>query len=253
MIKKYEDGSLIEKQSLIEALEIGEIKSPVISFIGAGGKTTTIKRLCREYIEKDIPVVVTTTTHLYNEDKPWFYLGKDLKDAKEILFKYNMIWLGSLNNKGKMSIPDEQFLHEMINLGYPVLIEADGARRLPLKSPGENEPVYLGKTTHVVNLYGIDSIGKKIKDISFRPELVASIVDKNVEDLVEEKDLAVLMTDRRAGMKYIDKNIKYNVILNKVDNYEDNIKAKRVVEYSIDKGFYDIVVVGKNLNNQYDC
>ena len=247
MIKKYEDGSLIEKQSLIEALELGEIKSPVISFIGAGGKTTTIKRLCREYIEKDIPVVVTTTTHLYNENEPWFYLGKDLKEAKDILLKYKMIWVGSINKKGKMSMPDKRLLKELMELGYPVLVEADGARRLPLKAPGENEPVYLSETTHVVNLYGIDPVGKKIGDISFRPELVAEIAGKNIDDLVEEKDLAVLMTDKRAGMKNIDSNITVKIVINKADTVEDVKKARKVADYAYKIGLCDIIVTGNNI------
>ena len=247
MIKKYENGRLVEKQSLIDVLELYKVKNPVISFVGAGGKTTTIKKLCSEYIEKDIPVVVTTTTHLYNENMPWFYLGKDLKEAEAILLKYKMIWIGSINKKGKMSMPDEQLLKELMDLDYPVLIEADGARRLPLKAPGENEPVYLRETTHVVNLYGIDCIGRKIKDTSFRPELVAEISGKNIDDLVEEKDLAVLMTDKRAGMKNIDRNIKYSIIINKADSIEEQKKAKIVAEYAKEKGFYDIIVTGNNI------
>ena len=42
-----------------------------------------------------------------------------------------------------------------------VLIEADGARRLPLKVPAEHEPVIPEMTTHVLSVYGLDSIGKR--------------------------------------------------------------------------------------------
>ena len=40
-----------------------------------------------------------------------------------------------------------------------MLIEADGAKCLPLKVPAEHEPVILPETTHVLSLYGMDAVG----------------------------------------------------------------------------------------------
>ena len=244
MIKKYDNGKLNNCGSLLEALDLENKKSPVISFIGAGGKTTTMKRIAKEFMDKDIPVIVTTTTHLFNEKEPWFLLEPSKEKAMKILEKYKMVWLGNYDKKGKIGMPDKNFLDEMMALGYPVLIEADGARRLPCKAPGENEPVYIDETTCVINVYGVDSIGKKIEETCFRPELVSKIVEKDISDYIKEKDIAKLATDERAGRKNIaDK--KYNVIINKVDNtLQENI-AENICKDAFDMGLCDIIVTGE--------
>ena len=53
--------------SLAEAL-LPRIPSEagVIAFVGAGGKTTAMFRLARELDERELPVLVTTTTHLFD-------------------------------------------------------------------------------------------------------------------------------------------------------------------------------------------
>lgn len=244
MIKRYDNGKLNNCGSLLEALNLEKEKSPVISFIGAGGKTTTMKRIAKEFIDEDIPVIVTTTTHLFNEKKPWFLLEPSKEKALEALEKYKMVWLGSITKKGKMGMPDKTFLDEMIALGYPVLIEADGARRLPCKAPGENEPVYIDETTCVINVYGVDSINKKIEETCFRPEIVARIVGKDINECIDEKDIAKLATDERAGRKNIS-NKKYYVIINKVDNTLQKKQAENICKEAFEMGLCDIIVTGE--------
>ena len=39
----------------------------VIAVVGAGGKTTRIKRLTDQYVRQGKRVLVTTTTHMYQE------------------------------------------------------------------------------------------------------------------------------------------------------------------------------------------
>lgn len=244
MIKKYENGKLNSCNSLIDALGLQKITYPVVSFIGAGGKTTTIKRLAKEYMEKDIPVIVTTTTHLYNEKEPWFLLEPSKEKALDIIEKYKMLWIGSVNKNGKMSMPEKGFLDEMISLGYPVLIEADGARRLPCKAPGENEPVYIDQVNCIVNVYGVDSVDKKIEETCFRPEIVSDILKKDPKDSISEEDLAILATDIRAGRKNTGSVSDYKVIINKVDDIIKEKKAEKICNMAERLGLYDIIITG---------
>lgn len=51
-IWKWENGNLQIKKSLLDGLQITETAKEVISVVGAGGKTTTIRRLTDE-MEKD--------------------------------------------------------------------------------------------------------------------------------------------------------------------------------------------------------
>lgn len=53
-----------------------------------------------------------------------------------------------------------------------VLIEADGSRKLPLKVPGNHEPVIPGQTNLILAVYGLSALGKTISEICQRHELL---------------------------------------------------------------------------------
>ena len=51
--------------------------------------------------------------------------------------------------------------------------------------------------------YGLDAIGQRIKDCCFRPELVAQVLGKAVEEVLTEEDLAGLDVYKRQGLDLI--------------------------------------------------
>ena len=63
-IWKWESGNLQIKKSLLDGLQITETAKEVISVVGAGGKTTTIRRLTDEMEKRQKNVAVTTTTRM---------------------------------------------------------------------------------------------------------------------------------------------------------------------------------------------
>lgn len=79
MIYIYSGKRLHEADSLTQALKLEKEnlreRCPVISTVGAGGKTTTLHRLADEYVCVGVPVLVTTTTHIMKEDREWFLSG----------------------------------------------------------------------------------------------------------------------------------------------------------------------------------
>ena len=65
----------------------------VISIVGAGGKTTLVHKLAREYHRSGKGVLVTTTTHMYVEadtDLSCDFFALRDKIIKEILFLHKM-------------------------------------------------------------------------------------------------------------------------------------------------------------------
>lgn len=64
------------------------------------------------------------------------------------------------------------------------MIEADGAKRLPLKVPGEWEPVIPDFTDLVVGVIGMDAVGQMIRESCHRPERVAAFLNKEQTDPV---------------------------------------------------------------------
>jgi len=74
--------------------------------------------------------------------------------AKEALKRYNHVTLGRgrLREQGKLLGIDEDWVEELRRLVPYVIVEADGARRLPIKAPSEGEPVIPPSTTLLLRM-----------------------------------------------------------------------------------------------------
>lgn len=233
-IYSYNDGQIIENNSLIEALEIDIQKDKVITIVGAGGKTSTMFRLGEEISNLNRKTIVTTTTHMaLEEDFVLVEDDEDLKKVEEIFETRNLIKIGKkegdynikdldfdLLKKGicnyKIKSLDFDLLEKAISICDNVLIEGDGSKRLPLKVPRENEPVIIQNTKLVIGIIGIDCLDKKIKDICHRPESVANFLGKSIEQNIECGDIVKIATSKK-GLKK-DVSCKYKVVINKVDS-----------------------------------
>lgn len=103
------------------------------------------------------------------------------------------MWIGSRDLiSGKTAPPAKEILDEIFWWELPILVEADGAKRLPLKVPAEHEPVIPSQTGHVVSVYGLDAIGRTLESTCFRWERAAQILEKGGEEFVTAKDIAIL-------------------------------------------------------------
>lgn len=242
MIYSFRDGRLCEVSSLRQAAGLTGIPSPVVSAAGAGGKTSAIRRLAQEYIESGQRVIVTTTTHMMVEDRPWFLLEPSAEKMGELLAAYGQAWVGTPAPGGKMQGVPCEFLDKIWKMGLPVLIEADGARKLPLKVPGEQEPVILPETTHVLSVYGLDAVGQRIEDVCFRPERAAELLDKKITERVTAEDIAFLAASDRAGRKGCPPEAVYTVVLNKADDRKRRESALEICGLLCGKEIGNVIV-----------
>ena len=133
MIAEIVYGNLISKQTLLEAFDLAETTAPRISAVGAGGKTTTLKRLAAEYTDMGRKPIVTTTTHLFREDSPLFLEDPSVGEILALLDKEGCVFAGGKAGNGKIRSLPEEVLEAVLKLPNPVLIEADGAKMLPVK------------------------------------------------------------------------------------------------------------------------
>ncbi len=238
MILCYEKGKLKEKKSCREALHLESEVSPVISITGAGGKTTTALRLAWEYKEAGNPAIVTTSTHLEIWKQPWFLLEESMEKLEKIRKTEGQVWVGIPLEKSliseenvsfqKMKAVSEAFLRKICAMHVPVIIEADGARRMPCKVPAEHEPVIVSQTTFVCTVYGIDAVGQRICDGCFRAELTAQMLQKRITDVLEAEDLAKIMVNKQGGRKGIPSNVEQCFILNKAEDDRNLEVAEKV-------------------------
>lgn len=213
-----------KEPSLMGALDLVNKESQIVSIVGAGGKTSTIERLAYEYKKLGKKVVVTTTTHMYKpENKPWCQ-----EESMEVVDRYlkteDVLWIGLPCGDKKIKAPKLEFLTGLKLNGASMIIEADGAKRLPFKVPGVEEPVILSGSHMVIGVLGMDALGKPINEVCFRPCLVADYLGKSEDSIITKEDYVKVILSETGLKKSVTYEMEYVIILNKVD---DVIKEKQ--------------------------
>ena len=225
MIYIYNEDRLCEADSLRPALKLENEglrgRRPVVSAVGAGGKTTTLLRLADEYVRTGIPVIVTTTTHIMKEDKEWFLSGFSEEKIREQLQKSGQVWVGAPAPGGKLARLSNHELEKV------------------------HEPVILPETTHVLSVYGLDSVGKRIEETVFRPELAEKLLNKKRTESVTAEDIALLAASRSAGRKGCPDTAVYTVVLNKADDKRRIDTALEICRELRRRGIRQVIVTGQ--------
>ncbi|MCX8109953.1 MAG: selenium cofactor biosynthesis protein YqeC [Syntrophorhabdaceae bacterium] len=186
-----------------------------ISFIGAGGKTSFIKYLARELSKKGEKVAITTTTKIYAEE-PYiiFRDGEGIPEDTQ-----NPVMIGKAIKEGKLTALNEEEVEFLGTRFDRVLIEADGAKKKPIKFPAYFEPVIPALTDKVFVLCGLDCLFKRIDDVVFRWRDFCDTTGISHKELISP-DIFLKFFSKDCLLKGIDKK-DYSVVLNKYDICED--------------------------------
>ena len=161
----------------------------VISIVGAGGKTTLVHKLAREYHRRGKGVLVTTTTHMYVEADT--DLSCDFFVLRDKIIKDGYCMAGQkISGPSKMCGLPYDLLDKLIKdmpqeLDY-VIIEADGAKHHSLKYPAADEPVIYPGTTDVIIVLGTWEKGRPCKDVVFRYELMQKELGTEPDAVVDD-------------------------------------------------------------------
>ena len=203
--------------SILKALDIDTDRYPVLSIVGGGGKTSLIFRMMEELTAAGKKVLITTTTHMAYEPARPFAEDGDIISIKQDLEKYGYTIAAALDReKYKIGALSEEKLEEIKDLADVVLIEADGAKRCPLKVPASWEPVIWKKTDMVIAVAGLDALGRPINEVCHRPEQVADFLGKGMEEKVTKEDIVTIAASTEALRKCVDGR-EYRVLLNKAE------------------------------------
>lgn len=171
-----------EKQikSLSEELKIG--KKSVVQIAGSGGKTTLTYALAEE--NKCLKTVILTTTKRCAPKDGYLLKGGEIIDTSKINGNFSEIGVPDGNGKiGWVGDGNYDIIRSYADL---VIIEADGAKRLPLKAAAEYEPVFVPDATHTIVVCGLSALGKPISEVCHRYNLIA---DKFTEDTIVTEDI----------------------------------------------------------------
>lgn len=206
----------------------------VTALIGGGGKTTLLYALAEELRGRG-RVIVCTSTHIRMPEQYPLMTG-DAEALRVALDKENVVCAGTPAEDGKLTAPEASF-EELAALADYVLVEADGAKGLPLKAHAGHEPVIPANAQRVVLVVGADGFGKPIDKVCHRPALYAERAGAPIDAVVTPEIAACLI----AAEGYGDR-----VYINKVESADDYAAAEKlarrltcpVVAGSLHKGVY---------------
>lgn len=179
---------------LHELLGLPEREKHVVSLCGGGGKTTLMYALARE-TKALMPTALFTTTHIMPPSDEDVVLSLPFsEDVCRAAWREGKIASSGvfLAKERKFGAPEEEAMRFLCREAKAVIIEADGARRLPVKFPAAWEPVIRPETTHTIVVAGLSALGKNPAEIVHRHALAKDFVDFS-EDSLTEKPMAELL------------------------------------------------------------
>ena len=194
-----------------------DIPRGITALVGGGGKTTLMLWLAHELARAGARVIVTTTTHIFAPDGMRTLNPVTQEEATALLDREPLICFGMPSKEGKLSAPILPTETLAMCADY-VLIEADGAKRLPLKAPAEHEPVIPNETKLVIAVAGLDGIGRTIAETAFRPDRYAALCGKAQTERITASDAAFVLAHANGQRKNVPDGARFAVLLNKADD-----------------------------------
>lgn len=218
-------------------------KAPIISVIGAGGKTTIINKIASFYEQEGRKAIITTTTHMERQNNWKNSYTNSTNEIADLLKETNIIMAGTPCEENKVKMLKKSVLSELVSWDIPLLIEADGAKHMPLKVPREKEPVIIPETTVVIAVVGLDALDKPIEECCFCAERAARLLNCSVEKKLTCNDVCKLLLSPYGLKKGVADNMQYCVVLNKKDRLEYLESGYLIRDMLKDLGQSDVYII----------
>lgn len=165
-------------------------------------------------------VIVTTTTHIFPPDTGQYgpvFSPEDTAGIAAALERTGLaVAAGPLDERGKLTGVSDAQVEGLLELAEYVLVEADGSRRLPCKTPGDREPALPVKTELVVGVLGLKSLNYPLEAVCFRAGLAARRLGVEPENPVTPELLARLAAEPW-GLAKATEGRRFVILLNQSD------------------------------------
>lgn len=215
---------------LSKALRIAS--GTTIAFTGAGGKSGALRRLAKE-ASPDIPVLLTTTTHLGLEQVDLaashiVLAGKpDMGWVREELGRgVSLLVTGPpVDGESRWASPGQanlSLIHDVAQrAGAVLVVEADGARGKDLKAPADHEPLVPKFTDTLVPVVGASVFGLPLTaERVHRPEMITRVLGEPEGVELTPERVARLIASSKGGLKGRPDGAEVRVLINQVDDSE---------------------------------
>ena len=248
-------------------------RSPeIVSFVGAGGKTSAIFQLAREIINRKTVTlapyahlpwravpgsagVVTSTTHLgaWQTRFADHHIIANHPGDIQLPAEGVILVTGEIENGRTKPVNEAvlNWLHENSKANsIPLLIEADGSRQKPLKAPAKHEPSIPEFTDIVVVVAGLSALGKPLTDQNVhRAEIFSHLSGLQINQIITPNVITRMMIHSQGGSKNIPLNARRVVFLNQADTPELQSIGGSMARELLDH--FDSVIVGRLKNSEF--
>lgn len=181
-----------------------------IAFVGSGGKTSLIEYMAGEFLKQGRTVAITTTTKIFVKEP--YILLKESSDARACI---PFVRVGKSIEDGKLTAVGFEDVEMLGSIYDVVLIEADGAKGMPLKFPASHEPVIPPFCEKLFVLCGLDALHMRVDETVFRWKLFCEATGIHEDTLITEQILLRFFAED-ALLKGVDIE-KCMIVLNKYD------------------------------------
>jgi len=230
---------------LIRALGLEQAR--LISLCGAGGKTTLMFSLAREFVAAGERVLVTTTTKIARDEAEGRLsfaatsAEQVLKNACQLLPESGRERAGAVIAYSEVSADSykligfaPQLVDELAQAGRfdRILVEADGSARKPLKAPAAHEPVIPSATQALIIVAGLSGLGLPLsEDNLYRANIWSRLSGLALGAAVSAESLARCVIHPDGLARGCPANARKILFLNQADTPERRAEAKRVAGF----------------------
>lgn len=195
--------------------------SPVIlCFTGGGGKTSALYTLASQAAENGEQVLASTSTMMIDPARDRGAVYDRIVCSRTLpppLPGITYLYSNRTEDGTKVRGPEKEIFNTAGDWDL-LLIEADGAKRRPLKAPAEHEPCIPESCNLVIGCIGLDILGKPLCDrYVHRPELVSRITGLREGDRIAPAALVQLATHPKGVFKGAPSGARRLLLLNKRD------------------------------------
>lgn len=235
--------------TLKEAL--GLKKGEMVALIGAGGKSTTLFMLAREFWEDGGKVLVTTTTKIFKPATPHVHrlyvvqeVGALLEEIEKIHEPVIVGAGGGVEATKLVGLPPEWLDTVAQRAGLDaILVEADGAAMRPFKIPAEYEPVVPEKSTVTIWVMGIKVLGQPLtSDWVHRAERAVDLLGVELASMVTQELILRLVQHPLGCLKGIPAGCPRVALINQADTAEEVKKATELGRALLRHGIERVVI-----------
>jgi probable selenium-dependent hydroxylase accessory protein YqeC len=245
--------------TLIKALSIEP--GDCVAAVGAGGKTTLCWRLVQEIAALGQRAIFTTTTKIWQPAPGAFDVMRISPhplplptregswrtaclaasvDGAVNFTPINGAYMPTVHTKLNGYTSDEicDLKLSILNSQFSILVEADGARGLRIKAPGDGEPVIPACADVVCVLANLDAIGRPLDDrIAHRVDRVAWLTQTMPGTIITASLIANLLSHPEGGSKGIPPSARKVAVLTQQDDTAPHPDAARMMDELVQRGF----------------